>query len=530
MRTSKLLHLNSLCLLITVCGLAFSLAPTPSHAQSMGPVIDVCSSGSVSYADETVCLYGNISTPGQATAQATASADLTECCYLSEIGVDLQLLDNGRVVSDTGEPGSTYESTSVVPNDADVYTATGWIDGCYGSSGSCYWEEHMASVSAQGGLAAVLYPAYKVASIIYDTPGNRGMSGFDTGTTDGSHTSVSSNFTQGASVTYTSGSSFLNLGGTLNVNFEQAVTTGHSSQVTDTFTSGTSVSNISAANPINHSQDMFLVWLNPAVSLTSSGQNSALFSTSTQTGSNGNPEPVDQVEVFTYEMQGSNGIPSFTPAQLEMQYDSATGYKDLPGMAAICANLNVSEYDNFQCTQGDQCGCKNTDFAGMLAQDPLVGYARTESPLDADTSGSGTCGQLPSPPSSAKCRYVPVPTSLGYQQTSTLQGPTCQTCNYPSNGGDFEDQHMTAQEYSETISQNVGYSWKLQFGIGSFASGSSWQWSNSESSGSINGHYNAMRYAIQTNTLNCNETVNVFYDTVYHTYVFQDASDNGLCQ
>ncbi len=89
---------------------------------------------------------------------------------------------------------------------------------------------------------------------------------------------------------------------------------------------------------------------------------------------------------------------------------------------------------------------------------------------------------------------------------------------------------MTAQEYSETISQNVGYSWKLQFGIGSFASGSSWQWSNSESSGSINGHYNAMRYAIQTNTLDCNETVNVFYDTVYHTYVFQDASDNGLCQ
>ena len=89
---------------------------------------------------------------------------------------------------------------------------------------------------------------------------------------------------------------------------------------------------------------------------------------------------------------------------------------------------------------------------------------------------------------------------------------------------------MTAQEYIEGTTQSVGYSWKINYPIGSFANGSSWQWTTSESSGSINGHANTMSYAIETTSVGCYETVKVFYDTVYHTYVFQDAGDNGNCQ
>lgn len=65
--------------------------------------------------------------------------------------MDLQLFDNGALVADTGDPGSTYESTTPVSAHAgDTYVATGWIDGCYGDPGSCYWYYHMWSVSAQG--------------------------------------------------------------------------------------------------------------------------------------------------------------------------------------------------------------------------------------------------------------------------------------------------------------------------------------------------------------------------------------------
>lgn len=529
MKTNQMIKLHWFWVILAVCGLAFFATPAQSRAQVIGPVVDVCTSGSVSYAEETVCFYGNISTPGQQTARATASAYLTECCYLSAIGVDLQLLDNGNQVADTGTPGSTYESVSITPN-ADVYTAVGWIDACYGSPDSCYWEDHTYSTSAEAGLSAVVNPYYKVTSIVYDTPGNRGQSGFATSTTDGTHTSVGGNFTQGSSTTYSSGGGYLGFGGTISVNFGQSVTRGYSTQETDTFTQGTSVANVSAANPINHSQDMFLIWLNPSVSITSSGQYSALFSTGTQSVGSGNPEPVDHVITFANELQGSNGKSSLFPYQLTMQYDPATGNYDLPGMAAYCANLNVSEYQAAQCTFDDQCGCKSSDFSEILAQDPLLGYGPTESPLDADTSGSGSCGQLPSPPSNSKCRYLPVVDSQGYQQATTLQGPSCQGCNLPGNSGSFTDQYMKNVEYSESSTQTVGYSWKLEYPIGSFQNGSSWQWTSSESSGPINGYANTMNYTIETNSVGCFENVNVFYDTVYHTYVFQNVGDNGLCQ
>jgi hypothetical protein len=109
MKALKQLHLNSVWLLLIVFSLALLFAPTPSAAQTTGLWVDVCSSNQVSYADETVCFYGNVAN----SAEATASADLTECCYLAEVGVELQVFQDGSLVADTGSPGSTYESVSV---------------------------------------------------------------------------------------------------------------------------------------------------------------------------------------------------------------------------------------------------------------------------------------------------------------------------------------------------------------------------------------------------------------------------------
>jgi hypothetical protein len=529
MKTVRKLYLLPAWIFAVACGSALLFfTPTPARGQT----VDNCTSGTINFynngnvaIEESVCISGN-------ATQLTATASATQNSGPYTIfGVDLELYDNGSFVSQTGVPGSSYESRSFVPNQGDTYTAYGVIYACLGTF-SQYCFDPVGQLSVLAAPTSILYPAYKVTSIVYDTPGNKGYSGFVNGTTDGTRTSIGSNFTQGSSVTYTSGGNFLNLGGTLSVTFNESATTGNSSEVTDTFTQGTGVENTSQTNPINHGEDMFLVWLNPAVSITPTGQGSVVFSMGTQSEANGDSEPIDHVTAYAQDMQGSNGNSTILPFWLEPQYDPATHNKDLPGLAAICANLNATEYQTFTCSQTDQCGCKTTDFSGILAQDPLLNYGPTDNPLNADTSGSGTCGQLPSPPSSAQCRYlsVPDPNNNSIQATTTLQGPSCQNCNYPSNTGSFTDKYMTTQTYTESVGQSVGYSWKVKYGIGSFANGSSWEWTNSESSGSVNGYSNSMNYAIETTTVNCAETLAVFYDTVYRTYAFQDVSDNGLCQ
>lgn len=539
MKTLKQIFAHRLVLLALLCAAAWLLAPARAAAQSSGPVINECNSDSVpdpassnpnAYIfEQSICVYGDTS-----GLNVNYSSYDMGCGDFQNSLAKISVYDNGTLSYSGPLVGglgcSPFASYSFVPNLNDTYTLDGvTYDAPYSDGG--------IDVQAQVVVTwSILYPGYKVTSIVYDTPGNKGQSGFVTSTTDGTRTSVSDNFTQGTSTTYSDGFNFLGIGGTANLTFGEAVTTGQSSQVTDTFTNGTSVGNASQTNPINHGQDMFLVWMNPAVAMAQSGSSSVIYSMGTQNAPNGKPGPVDTVTVYANQMQGSNGNSNLQFFQLNPQYDAATGHLDLPGLASICANLNTSEYNSKNCTQSDQCGCKSSDFSTILGQDPLLAYGPTDNPLNADTSGSGTCGQLPSPPQSARCRYLPLADQYGYQQTATLQGPPCPTCNIPPNGGFFSDQYLTAQEYSEGSEYDVSESWALNSPLSnagllsSWGDGTYWKWSNTESSGKINGYANTMNYTIETDTVNCYETVGVFYDTIYHTYVFQDLQDDGLCQ
>jgi len=245
--------------------------------------------------------------------------------------------------------------------------------------------------------------------------------------TDGSQTSIGSNFESGTSTTYTSGPNFLGLGATLSVTFNTSQTIGHSSAFTETFTQGSSIgnaSNSSSPNAINHGQDLFLIWLNPAVSILPDSSNGGeSYSLGTQDDPNGSPAPVDLVEIYTNEMEADSSGNSSVPLEwLKPQYDSATGQFDLPGLSAVCANpLPPSE-----CTQTNQCGCKPADFANILARDPLLNYGPTENPLNADGSGVAACGELPTPATNLDCRYLPVPAQSGsdIQLTESLVGPS----------------------------------------------------------------------------------------------------------
>jgi len=385
-------------------------------------------------------------------------------------------------------------------------------------------------------ITGILYPKYQIQSIIYSAPGNRSSNGFTATTTDGGVDTVGNSFQAGETFTFSLSGGFLGVGSTISWNYGNSLTTGNSTAVTSTISQATGVANASAGNSspnaINHQQDLFILWINPAISFTQTGGSSATYSPGTQLQTSGDPSPghpeiQDQVEVFAQSMmanaQGATTVP--LGALVQQVIDGQT----LPGLANICANPIY--YPN-SCTQANQCGCVPSDFAAILSADPLLNYSPTTSPLNADTSGATNCTN---PKASASCRYVPVMVTNGSstQITELLEGPTSPGGNYPVNTFTQTDSTQTTQTLSEALSTTVGYSWEQMWkplGTGlSIKSQTQFTWTNTESTGAINGYANSMTVTLSSGTVYCYQEIPVFEDTVYHTFVFQQPVGNTSC-
>jgi len=462
----------------------------------------------------TVELNGLV--PGYESATASCTANGTEVFYES--------------TSNSG--GYQFQWT---PSVAGPYTLT-----CYATfSGLAYGNAETGNITVPVVLGtAIIYPAYQVTSIIYSAPGNKSNDGYVTSTTDGNSTSIGDSFTAGSTVTYTSGGDFLGLGGTLSVTFGDSITTGNSTANSETFTDGTGVSlanQSSNPNAINHNQDLFLIWLNPAISIVQTGQTTASYSVGTQLTSSGTPEEVDQVEVTAETMEANaSGRSTVVPKILDPQ-DDASGHPTLPGLANVCANVNRTEYQNGQCTLADQCGCTPNDFAGILANDPVLNYSATTNPMNADVSGASVCAENPIP-SGSDCRYIPTPNSPGGTQPEQelLSGPQCAGCGIPTNPFTASDADTTTQTLTNTNTQTLGYSWQVDLldetGGPTLKSATQFTWNETESRGEINGSANTESVNLSSSTLYCYEDdILVFEDTIFHTFVFQQPSNNNSC-
>jgi len=370
-------------------------------------------------------------------------------------------------------------------------------------------------------------PAYQVTSIIYAAPGNESSTGFTNSTTDGATTSVGSTFTEGSTLTYTTGSWLT--GGSLSLGFGLSETTGDSNAFTETFTDATGVSLANQStnpNAINHKQDLFLIWLNPEVSVASDGSTLLNYSVSTRSTASGTLETPDIVEVTASTMLANASGATTVPAAV-LNQQVASGVKR-PGLAAICANLNQAEYTAGTCSLANQCGCVPKDFAPILALDPLLNYSGTTNPTTADTSGATACA---APTASDKCRYVPVPSAQGSsdQAVETLSGPECVGCDIPVNAFTQSDANSTTRTLSESLAQTVSYTATVDFLVGSFSVADQWQWTNSESSGAINGSANSQAVSLSSSKVGCYEDIAIFEDTVFHTFVFQQPANNTSC-
>jgi hypothetical protein len=381
----------------------------------------------------------------------------------------------------------------------------------------------------------ILYPKFKIASIIYDTPGNHSNNGFTNTLTDGTTTTTASNFMVGVTDTFSVTGGFLGSGSTLSWSYGNSVTDGSSTAVTDTIAQATGVLNASsssAPNAVNHQQDLIIIWLNPAILFTQTGTDAATYSMGTQlqiTGdpSPGTPEIQDQVEVYAQAMlANASGV---TTVPVETLKPQVVDGQTLPGLANICAKPTY--YPN-SCTLANQCGCVPSDFAPVLAQDPLLNFTATESPLKANTSSATLCTN---PAATAKCRYVPIMTINGgtTQVVELLQGPDDAGGNNPINTFAQTDSTQTTQTLSETDSYSVGYSWDVKWmflGSGlDFKSATLFTWSDTESAGEINGSAHQMSVSLSSSTVGCSEYIPIFEDTTYHTFVFQGQVGDNTC-
>jgi hypothetical protein len=413
---------------------------------------------------------------------------------------------------------------------------------------------YLQATGSTGSVSSMFDPAYKVISILYSPPGNQSFQGYTDTTTDGTTTTIGNSFTFSYEVTFSTGmANIFDVGGSTGY----SVTTSNSSAFTQTFSDATSVSSDdnsnSTYNPlksdaINHNLDTFVIWLNPQVILMSEGTNLATavsYTLSSQPTPGVSALVADTVMVPAIAMEpvpGSvtnanpAGVTSVPLPVLEQQpIAGANGNSYMPGLAAICKNHTYYP-NNCSADPNGQCGCVPSDFAGILATDPLLNYpaqpyAGTVYPLEADslpsTSGPGSgptvCGENPIPANS-NCRYVIVPIGTG-STTPEIQ----QLTGGGKNQFQQSDSTTSTLTTGSSFSDNVGVT--LQVGPLLFQEKQqlTWTWTDMESTGNSTSEGNTMTVMFQTLTTDCDENVSIFEDTVYHTFAFQVPTGANGC-
>jgi hypothetical protein len=406
-----------------------------------------------------------------------------------------------------------------------------------------------------GYVSSLFKPDYEVVSILYSPPGNQSSQGYADATTNGTTTTITSSFTFESDLTFSSGIPSI-LGGSASVGW--STTSNNSSAFTQTFTDTTTLAtddnsnstyNPTGSNAVNHNLDSFVIWLNPQVQvLPNETGTPSSYGVGSQSTSGVSAVVADIIVLPAITMKatppGTAGVTTvpvqyLIPQAIASDVDGVNSY--MPGLGAICKNNSLyleqaassSPSTPTYCTQSNQCGCTPSDFVNILQTDPLLNYngttltaapyAGTESPLELDGSGASACAADPVP-TTDDCRYVIVPTTAG--STTPLFKPL--------SGSDpvtymVSDTTTHAETTGHTISHSVG----LSFGGGpifaSLVTKDTWTWTDGETVGSLTGTANSMNVSFKTSTAACDENVNLYEDTEYHTFAFQIPTGITTC-
>jgi sugar lactone lactonase YvrE len=441
----------------------------------------------------------------------------------------------GIITTFVGNGKGSYSGDGLAATNADLYNPEGVGTD---SAGNVYiadsWNNRVRTVGAYP--ISILYPAYQVTSIIYAPPGNKSSAGFTDTTTDGTTTTLGGSFQDANTITFTEGWSFLGAGGSISESFGVSHTKTNMSAFTETYTDAEAVSlanNASGLNAINHNNDLFLIWLNPQINITLNGSTPASYSLGIRPSANEDSAEPDILEIFAQSMEANSSGNSTVPIQYleQQQYPSAipgAPQTIAPGLAAICQNQTYYP-NNCSGDPNGQCGCKPSDFAPILALDPLLNYSGTTSPLVADISGASACDFNAT--SADNCRYVPVPVAPGSteQQLLTLEGPQYSGGPDSCNSLVQTEQTSTTQTYGGTTAESVGFSFKAGSPVFSVTEANTLTWTQLQSTGTTTGSGSSMNLNLCSATVGCDQNIAIYEDTEYHTFAFQQPTGNNSC-
>ncbi|HLJ87426.1 MAG TPA: hypothetical protein VKZ53_11425 [Candidatus Angelobacter sp.] len=337
-------------------------------------------------------------------------------------------------------------------------------------------------------MSVILHPQYYILSILYDPPGNQSNNGYTSSTSSAATTTISNTFASGTSTNISASLPFGAVTGS--VTFGTTKSSGTSTSFQVTTGSGNGAQLKSNRNPIDHTQDVVFLWLNPEIVITPTGPSSATYTIGTVTDSNGQQELPNIVNVSVAGLQNPSliGVDTLGPQAL-------TPTETLPGLASICAHPLPAA----QCTQANACGCVPSDFATILQQDPLVGSSQTTAPSQVDSNRYKFIGtqKLEGPPTPG----APSQTDFSFTET---------------------DSNTTTMTETSQNSYSVGYSIGsgvdiLGFGL-KINNTNTFTWTNSLSIGNSSTNAHQASILLLTSDVGCVENIDIYEDTVYHTF------------
>ncbi len=427
-------------------------------------------------------------------------------------------------------PPSGAMGTSLGPiadNQGDTFTINFTPSGAGG-----YAQSVLSNVTSQ------FNPAYQVVSILYNAPGNLSNNGYSDSTSNASTTTIGNSIQNATSLTFTEGFSFFGFFGmSVSETGGYSHTWSNSTESVTSFTNATGLGNSSpgssSSNAIDHGQDLFVIWMNPVVSVSGPPNTPKFYSMGVQPAADGTAAQPSLIEVAAQAMEANAQGHTLVPSQWLIPQavgGTLSSPQYGPGLASICKNLNVQEYEAGQCTLADQCGCTPSDFAPILAQDPLVYYSGIQNPLNANNDDSSVCGELPGLPSGFNCRYVPVPDpdNPSIQEFETLSGPD-------TPGGDLiHNLFQQGENRGSTITQGTQQSESAGVSVGGHSKlggfklsvSDTFTWTQQQSTGTSNGSGVNLSVDLCSSTVGCGETVYVYEDTIFHTFVFAGADNS----
>jgi hypothetical protein len=346
-------------------------------------------------------------------------------------------------------------------------------------------------------LTGAFDPAYQILSIIYAPPGDHSSNGFANATSTGTTTTVGSNFAQGTSISLSATGGLIGQG-SFGVTFGVSAATGNSQAFSVTYQSGTGSQLLSTEQSVDHSQDQFFLWLNPEMSFTSGTSSSTTYSV----GTVGNQQ-MDIVNVNAAGLQNPSLIPLGT-----LRSQPILPGVVLPGLSKICAHPLPDD----QCTVSNACGCLPSDFAAILATDPLIGTSQLTQPSQIDSS-----------------RFV-------FVNSQILEGPAQAGGDPVLNSFTENDSTLQSLTESESLSNSTSYSTSSGVNIPflftlNLTNTSSFTSTITESQGTQSGSSHQASITLGSDKVACFEHVDIYEDTAFHTFAFAlPATPPAECQ